>query len=224
MSSFQRCHLCLYLSWFGNIASNSVRVIFAIFHKFGIWKICDLDYRPFPHLWATLTDGGPPFFPAAWPAQLCHQGSNSLLPRQVAHRLSKCLGQPLGIFTRPLWPWNDLTFGQNILWVHICKHNFFRIFSCSQRVQKLRSKIALLLEKIIFVELDGTPPLALRQIPFSTFVSNLWVIFDKILLMAHCSILRKLGTLVKIQEIVLEGGWCGSIPIQGTMSNEPNGL
>ena len=99
---------------------------------------------------------GHPFFPAAWPAQLCHQGSKSLLPRQVAHRLSKCLGPPLGIFTRPLWPWNDLTFGQNILWVHICKHKFFRIFSCSQRVQKLRSKIALLLEKIIFVELDGT--------------------------------------------------------------------
>ena len=65
-------------------------------------------YRPFPHPWATLTDGGPPFFPAAWPAQLCHQGSNSLLPRQVAHRLSKCLGPPLDIFTRPLWPWNDL--------------------------------------------------------------------------------------------------------------------
>ena len=37
-------------------------------------------YRPFPYPWATLTDGGPPFFPAAWPAQLCHQGSNSLLP------------------------------------------------------------------------------------------------------------------------------------------------
>ena len=115
-----------------------------------------IEYRQSPYLWATLTDGGPPFFPAAWPAQLCHQGSNSLLPRQVAHRLSKCLGPPLGIFTRPLWPWNDLTFGQNILWVHICKHKFFRIFSCSQRVQKLRSKIALLLEKIIFVELDGT--------------------------------------------------------------------
>ena len=45
---------------------------------------------------------------------------NSLLPRQVAHRLSKCFGPPLGIFRRPLWPLNELTFvGQNILLVHI---------------------------------------------------------------------------------------------------------
>ena len=35
-------------------------------------------YRQSPHPWATLTDGGPPFFPAAWPPQLCHQGSDSL--------------------------------------------------------------------------------------------------------------------------------------------------
>ena len=61
-------------------------------------------YRQSPYPWATLTDGGPPFFPAAWPAQLCHQGSNSLLPRQVAHHLSKCLGPPYGIFTRLPWP------------------------------------------------------------------------------------------------------------------------
>ena len=61
-------------------------------------------YRKSQYSWVPLTDGRPPFFPAAWPAQLCHQGSNSLLPRQEAHRLSKCLGPPLGIFTRPLWP------------------------------------------------------------------------------------------------------------------------
>ena len=100
-------------------------------------------YRPNPYPWATLTDGGPPSFPAAWPAQLCHQGSNSLLPRQVAHRLSKCLGPPLGIFTRPPWPWNDLTFGQNILWVHICTHEFFDGRIITKSWLKLQFKNAL---------------------------------------------------------------------------------
>ena len=69
------------------------------------------------HLFSLLLGQGP--------AQLCHQGSNSLLLRQVAHRKSKCIVPPLGIFTRPLWPWNDLKFGQNILWTHICDHEFF---------------------------------------------------------------------------------------------------
>ena len=97
----------------------------------------------------------PPFFPAAWPAQLCHQGSNSLLPRQVAHRLSKCLGPPLGIFTRPLWPWNDLTFGQNILWVHICAHEFFDGRIITKSWLKLQFNIALLLRQEKFMELYG---------------------------------------------------------------------
>ena len=68
------------------------------------------EYRQSPYPWATLTDGGPPFFPAAWPAQLCHQGSNSLLPKQVAYCLSKCLGPP-GNFTRAPWHFGNFSEG-----------------------------------------------------------------------------------------------------------------
>ena len=92
-------------------------------------------------LWATL------FPSAAWPAQLC---GNSLLPRQVAHHLSKCPGPPLGIFTRPdsglemtwplfrtfsgyrfLHPWIfEWTYYHTISWL---KLQFKMLFFCAAR-------------------------------------------------------------------------------------------
>ena len=41
-----------------------------------------------------FTDSGTPFFPAAWPAPICHEGRFLLLPRLKSHRLSHCLGHP----------------------------------------------------------------------------------------------------------------------------------
>ena len=46
-------------------------------------------------------------------------------PHAHCHRPSKCLGPQLGIFTRPPWPINDLTFAQKILWVPILHPLFF---------------------------------------------------------------------------------------------------
>ena len=46
-------------------------------------------YRETSDLWATLSDFGPPCFPATWPAKVCHHGSIFLLPRQVAQNWTK---------------------------------------------------------------------------------------------------------------------------------------
>ena len=124
-------------------------------------------YRQSPYPWATLTDGGPPFFPAAWPAQLCHQGSNSLLPRQVAHRLSKCLGPPLDIFTRPLWLWSDLWSEYSLGTQHICTHEFFDGRFITKSWLKLQFKNALLLRQEKFMELYGIFCILLQSDKFS---------------------------------------------------------
>ena len=103
----------------GSIWSNNAIVVLhtqvlaanSHFSKFQFTFLLLLQkYHQFPYPWATLTDGGPPSFPGAWPAQLCDQGSNSLPPKQVAHRLHKCFGLPLSIFTRPTLAlkWLDL--------------------------------------------------------------------------------------------------------------------
>ena len=110
-------------------------------------------YRPFPHPWATLTDGGPPFFPAAWPAQLCHQGSKSLLPRQMAYCLRNASGRHWAFLKghsslEMTWPL-DRIFSGYISAAMIFSMGILKTISWL----KLQFKNALLLRQEKFMEL-----------------------------------------------------------------------
>ena len=89
-------------------------------------------YREKSDLWATLSDFGPPCFPATWPAKVCHHGSIFLLPRQVAQNRTKLCGPPIWLLFTRLQVSNWVNF---VLWIFCIfywtrKHFFLIFYSC----------------------------------------------------------------------------------------------
>ena len=89
-------------------------------------------YREKSDLWATLSDFGPPCFPATWPAKVCHHGSIILLPRQVAQNRTKLCGPPIWLLFTRLQVSNWVNF---VLWIFCIfywtrKHFFLIFYSC----------------------------------------------------------------------------------------------